>query len=288
MTSKLTFARTRVQDWKAALDYAEALAGWVFRGHGDTKWELKTRLERDAGELGRPRFTNPERERTILREFKRRAHHYLPNVPENDRLVEWLSLIQHYGGPTRLLDVTDSFYVAAFFAMEYASSDAAIWAFNLNKMMPKKKSREEYLRECTVEAEKNIEDKNKWRQKVIAVQPERLHERLSIQRGLFLFPCMPFRPFLENFAWTFGFVLHAEQIRQLTDSTVCEQVLSCSEISSKVVVKLELPRKMHYHALIRLDEMNINAATLFPGLDGFARSLRTRMRFPNFAKRVAE
>ena len=63
------FAAARVENWKEALDLAEALAGWVFRGHGDTKWEPKTRIERDASGLGRPGFTLVDRERWVLRGF---------------------------------------------------------------------------------------------------------------------------------------------------------------------------------------------------------------------------
>src|SRR5262249_3424594 len=142
------------------------------------------------------------RELWILREFQRRAHHYLDHLPENDRLIEWLSLIQHYGGPTRLLDVSRSFYVAAFFAMETASSDAAIWAFNSYKLDGEdaNETEEEFLSRCTAEAEEAIREKRVWNAKVLAVEPERLHERLSIQRGLFLFPCHPVRPFLDNLA----------------------------------------------------------------------------------------
>jgi hypothetical protein len=43
-------------------------------------------------------------------------------------------LIQHHGGPTRLLDFTHSFYVAAFFALERATEDVAVWAVNLDRL----------------------------------------------------------------------------------------------------------------------------------------------------------
>jgi hypothetical protein len=38
--------------------------------------------------------------------------------------------MQHHGAPTRLLDFTYSIYVAAYFALESADADAAVWAVN--------------------------------------------------------------------------------------------------------------------------------------------------------------
>ena len=38
--------------------------------------------------------------------------------------------MQHHGAPTRLIDFTWSPYVAAFFALERATGDAAVWAVN--------------------------------------------------------------------------------------------------------------------------------------------------------------
>jgi hypothetical protein len=65
-----------------------------------------------------------------LRIFKRKAHQFLHHVPALDDDLQWLALMQHHGAPTRLLDLTWSPYVAAFFALECATGDAAVWAFN--------------------------------------------------------------------------------------------------------------------------------------------------------------
>src|SRR5262245_33044860 len=86
--------------------------GWVFRGHADVRWKLKTSLERQ--------FTGnwATVERVVLERFLRTAPRLLPPhlVPGPLDAFAWLGLIQHYGGPTRLLDVTRSPFVALFFA----------------------------------------------------------------------------------------------------------------------------------------------------------------------------
>ena len=82
----------------------ESLPGddWVFRGHERTEWELQTTLERTFGPV--KRFD----EEDLLLRFVRRAPRFLPSnlVPADDDHAAWLGLLQHYGGPTRLLDVS--------------------------------------------------------------------------------------------------------------------------------------------------------------------------------------
>src|SRR5207247_1327002 len=54
----------------------------------------------------------------VVEQFKQRAHLSLPTSREPDTELEWLALIQHHGGPTRLVDFTRSPFVGAFFAIE--------------------------------------------------------------------------------------------------------------------------------------------------------------------------
>src|SRR5438477_5501829 len=73
---------------------------WAFRGQGED-WPLTAKIERYAIRPG-------VAEDYIMREFRRRIHHYSTNAPHRDDDLEWLALMQHHGAPTRLLDWTRS------------------------------------------------------------------------------------------------------------------------------------------------------------------------------------
>src|SRR5262249_48890851 len=123
------------RSWNALLDYQRARRwnGWAFRGQGSEAWTLCSSLERVVvGRFGRRRAVLDECEVRLTRRFQRQAHRFLHVPPRyNDRL-EWLATMQHHGAPTRLLDWTYSFYVAALFALESCNLDdrCAIWALS--------------------------------------------------------------------------------------------------------------------------------------------------------------
>jgi hypothetical protein len=130
------YEEIRLNSWNDCRDLFDKLYGkwWAFWGQKDASWHLSTSLERSATRQRYLLGFLPDCESNILKDFRRRAHHYLNSHPSDDNLLEWLALIQHYGGPTRLIDFTHSPYVAAFFAVEQADSDAAVWAINLVKL----------------------------------------------------------------------------------------------------------------------------------------------------------
>lgn len=106
--------------------------GWLFRGERTTEWQPKSSLERCCDRLG----VQPKMRRTIegriIREFRRAYHQFSARVPDSRSIVEWLSIMQHHGAPTRLLDFTYSVYVGAYFAVEEADggSDSVVWALD--------------------------------------------------------------------------------------------------------------------------------------------------------------
>ena len=100
---------------------------WVFRGHRDDCQTLQPRIGRlDSGyDVGK--------EKRLFDEFKRWAVQYISSVPTND--WDWLSLAQHHGLPTRLLDWTRNPLVAAFFACQPQElADGGVVAINAEKL----------------------------------------------------------------------------------------------------------------------------------------------------------
>jgi hypothetical protein len=250
---------------------------WLFRGTSQP-FRLKTSLERALEDAGVSLAAAGEIEQQMLKEFKRRAHSYIHPLPNRGDVLGWLGLMQHHGAPTRLLDWTYSFYVAAFFALAEAISlpatkrrPAVVWAlyrdeFKLAPQAPDANAA--YEREAAKSSwqddvgradSDNIYDgingylvnvMEKPQPSVWAINAFALNERLSVQKGVFVCPGDVTIPFEENLQA--GRPTPAKLIR--------------FELSTSPRARTEM--------LQALDRMNINNTSLFPGLDGFARSLK--------------
>lgn len=103
-----------------------------FRGQSDYSWGLVPSVQRKDG-LGE------HYEQYITTNFMIHTMRLNPSVPQRYDRASWLTLMQHYGLPTRLLDWSESPLVALYFALssdEDAKTDAAVWVLNpmeLNK-----------------------------------------------------------------------------------------------------------------------------------------------------------
>ncbi|WP_082641329.1 FRG domain-containing protein [Bradyrhizobium yuanmingense] len=105
---------------------------FLFRGHGSSEWPLKSGFDRwFQGERSK-KSTASER---LIQLFQQEAEGIdIEREIWNDR-ERRLALAQHHGVPTRLLDWTESPYVAAFFAFANVEStnpngSAGIWCLD--------------------------------------------------------------------------------------------------------------------------------------------------------------
>jgi hypothetical protein len=121
---------TVVSSWKQFMELSATLDGWAFRGQQDAEWPLLSSLSRYMLAYVADRSQWRAREERAIRIFRRKAHNYVQHPTLLDDDLRCLSLMQHHGAPTRLLDFTKSPFVAAFFALERSVSDVAIFALN--------------------------------------------------------------------------------------------------------------------------------------------------------------
>jgi hypothetical protein len=112
---------------------------YIYRGHSSETWRLQSTLERvlaDKFETESGKY-----EDYSLNHFKSKFHLY-DNANEKPKTkLEWLSIMQHYGVPTRMIDFTSSPYVALYFALENANKkdceSFALYAINYRDILKK-------------------------------------------------------------------------------------------------------------------------------------------------------
>lgn len=249
---------------------------WYFRGHANSGWALQPKLERAI-------ITYQEKE--LYDEFKRTAHLYSDNQRKIDSRVEWLSLMQHHGAPTRLIDWTKSPYVAAFFAVndsQIGDHFASVWAINMSELYKKIRVQydkdirfkplfsQHYLKYNTLLdddfehiflSEWYEENEYKFPSAVLPIVPYYTHPRLTIQQGIYFSQT---RLFKEDAVTAISF---EEALKDTMDS----------DFEPSWIKKFCLPSTLRPQMLRELNAMNINDATLFPGLDGFAKYLAKKV-----------
>ncbi len=225
---------------------------WLFRGHSKIEWKLESSLYRLFNDiqfiLPRERkFARDQHEEELIRVFREHAPLYLLSYPKKNEKLEWLSIMQHYGTPTRLLDVTFSPYVAAYFALEEGHEDCCVFAIKHKHFTDIDKEHFE-----GDEYKKNLfKDQRDDKSFFIPFEPEHKTERLVAQQGAFLISSTNYQTYDE----------------------ILQNYRGYKNYCKKYILKKEI----RYEGLRKLKQMNITSATLFPGIDGFSRSLKFQL-----------
>jgi len=107
-----------------------------------------------------------QREHNLMWVFKAHARGHLKNLPENE--LEWLTIAQHHGLPTRLLDWSLSPLTALQFSVQSLSqSDGAVYIYDVGKF-----SKQEEIELSSLE-------------QIVAFFPSHATDRITAQSGMF-------------------------------------------------------------------------------------------------------
>jgi FRG domain len=255
-------------------------------------------------------------EDVLLKAFKRAAHLYLKDADLPSHTLDWLALMQHFGVPTRLLDFTVSPYVASFFAFakrdntEYRS----LWMFNasaVNYFTGFLSTRDVIRRAAFIKSIRSSDNTLSWslelmqsrlgidritsrsslmsrladapyfdaylaasnnsQRMVLPMRGFTSNERMLVQQGLFIMPTDLSVDFMSNF--------RAMQAKLLDLDYTPSMFQRMKEVtrSEPLLYKILIPGKLRAEVLDDLYRMNISYASLFPGLEGYARSLSERL-----------
>jgi len=237
---------------------------WLFRAQLP-EHALKTSLERNCEKSSYGLKNDaPKIEKNMIRQFARVYDGIDSEKVQGDKLY-CLSLMRHFGAPTRLLDFTYSRYVAIYFALEYAYEDknrsAAIWCINMPELVNKVKAGIPSIAKLIEQREKDKTRNNRTFESlymnnrhtfVCWENPVQMHRRLHLQQGVFLCPGNIRKSFEDNL------FNHYEQP---------------TEDIRKVIFK---PNDLRV-AFEKYYRMNLTRESLFPGLDGFAQSMQYQL-----------
>ncbi|OHD57643.1 MAG: hypothetical protein A2Y33_06295 [Spirochaetes bacterium GWF1_51_8] len=241
---------------------------WIFRGQ-ENDVPLESSLRRYLKGFNIPVNKYKDKELGLIRKFRREYQNYQHFIPKENDLIQWLSIMQHYECPTRLLDFNYSFFIALHFAIkeikEFKESDsfACIWAIDSRWLDKKVKhcspSRNGVIRQLENNTPERISDFIIYKGQIrgiYPISPFELNDRLRVQQGLFLIP------FSTNISFEDNLI---EIIRNIDEQEI-----------KKHIVKIKLYKNKDFiiDCLREVKRMGITESTLFPGLVGFAKSLR--------------
>ena len=235
---------------------------FAYRGQSDAGWSLQTSLERHVSAFEKMKMF----EGRSIESFKHGLSMYAENTRHPNSKLAWLSLMQHYGVPTRLLDFSTSPYVALYFAIESAEyaedGNFALFAIDYDALVREScsyvgkinsgflKYSDDFFTKCE-EAFEEIIDINSY-DVLWFVDPRYLNSRMEKQGGTFLISGSFNKP-----------------IEDLLNSHIYDGV--CME-------KILIPKQFFKNIYALLRKMNIGPKSIYGDLFGLAKHIQLELK----------
>jgi hypothetical protein len=253
-----------ISDMKEYVDYVNQLPNhYIYRGHSSQKWYLKSTLERV---LDKNFAQDADRfEKYAIKEFESRYHLYDDSNIRPETKLQWLSLLQHYGAPTRLLDFSISPYIALYFALEFvdpsSKDDMVVYAIDYRELLSKSiefiKTQDKAFTYSYSEALANQEsifrdNIDRFNYNILWIaEPKIANYRLDKQDGCFLISC--------------------------NNNKSIEDLLNLPLYSTVNVSKIIIPLVIYKNALELLNRVGLTSKNLYGDLTGLAKSIKMTM-----------
>lgn len=237
---------------------------FAFRGQADSSWELQSTLERMVPHSTKRRLF----EERSLEQFKSKFNLYSKDMDMPEKKLSWLSLMQHHGVPTRLLDFITSPYVALYFAIEslaptkdgffsiYAINYSTLVESSCQHVLAQDRSFEKYAdhKSFYKTCENAFEDVLDVRSYDVLwfVDPIQINNRLEKQAGTFLI------------SGSFE-----KSIDELLQSEIYKNVL---------VEKINIPHEFYGNIYSLLRKINLGPKGIYGDLHGLAMDIRLEMK----------
>jgi len=234
-----------VSNWRQFREYARELKPheFIFRGQRDSRWRLRTGFHR-TGRTNLARYYHQDVQ-TLWRHFSAIVPHHF-DLGNSYQYGAFVSLSQHHGFPTPLLDWTYSPFVAAYFAFRE-------------------------LRNSVVRTEppgRNVRifmfNKGEWTKTFLQVPK--------------LAPLPPHFTIIEPLAIANPRMIPQQALVSLTNIDDVEGYIRWAEtLCGKVFLHvIDLPVQERPDVMSELSLMGVAAGSLLPGLDGTCEELKER------------
>lgn len=278
------FIETELTNWKDIFLLDSKLhRQLIYRGQSNKEWNISSSIERLLERL-HPNYIDKalvcQQERQMLKEFCWKYPLFKNKIIDDNNHTEWLAIMQHYGSATRLVDFTESFFIAVHMAIYDSDNDACVWALNKHvvgsyafslyreKKSTNQTSQQELDKFALELANQKIEKSFTITEKeLLIIRPKNSNERIYKQQGLFVMPTNIQVPFMDCLMSNINTPKLFWDFRHLIKNS------DSYKQSQFSVIKINIPREIHRQILRNLREMNINSEILFPGIEGLAKSL---------------
>lgn len=235
---------------------------YAFRGQANAEWQLVSSLERITPNHQKRK----EIEDYTFNEFKKKFSLYSKNIEKPENKLSWLSLMQHYGIPTRLLDFTTSPYVALYFSIENLEPQdgkfLSLYAINYTELTKKsfdfvkqhnsliKKYENNFYENCE-EVFSEILETNSY-DVLWFVDPKQLNDRIEKQAGTFLI------------SGSFN-----KSIHEIINSEIYEDI---------DIQQISIPHHLLENIYALLRKINLGPKNIYGNIEGLAKDLQLKSK----------